>query len=71
MDNELSDEFLEYAKFDKAHLDLSNYSSTLKKALKANIAQQVYGPNAYEFIMNQDDPMILKVLQLDQPRVKE
>ena len=71
VDNELSDEFLVYAKFDKAHLDLSNYSSTLKKALKANIAQQVYGPNAYEFIMNQDDPMILKVLQLDQPRVKE
>ncbi len=59
-------DFMEYAKFDQAQIDLKSYSGTLKKSLKANLAQQLYGQNGFEYIMNQDDPMILKVLELDQ-----
>lgn len=65
VDEKLSTEFLEYAKFDEAQIDLSQYALELKRTLKANIAQQVYGPNEYEIILNETDPMILKVLELE------
>lgn len=65
IDKQLVKDFLDYSRFTEARLDLENYSEVLKKALKANIAQQLYGPNAFENIMNQDDPMLLKVLSLE------
>ncbi|OAB80453.1 S41 family peptidase [Cochleicola gelatinilyticus] len=67
VDDALSEEFIEYAKLSEAKIDLSTYSEALKKALKANIAQQLYGPNAYEFVLNEGDPMLEKVLQLENP----
>lgn len=63
--DELIQEFIEYAKFEEAQLDLSQYMEVLKKTLKANIAQQVYGPTEFEIILNQEDPMINKVLELE------
>lgn len=65
VDNELSNRFIEYARFNEAQINLDSYSEALKKALKANIAQQLYGPNAFEYILNEDDPMLLKVLELE------
>ncbi|GHC42949.1 S41 family peptidase [Ulvibacter litoralis] len=65
VDEQLVKDFLEYSRFTEARLDLKRYSEVLKKALKANIAQQLYGPNAFEYIMNQDDPMLLKVVSLE------
>ena len=65
VDDKLSNEFLEYAKFDEAQIDLSKYTEELKRTLKANIAQQLFGPNEYEIILNEKDPMILKVLELE------
>lgn len=65
VDDKLSNEFLEYAKFDEAQIDLSNYTEELKRTIKANIAQQLFGPNEYEIILNEKDPMILKVLELE------
>ena len=65
VDTDLSNGFIEYARFNEAQIDLGNYSEALKKALKANIAQQLYGPNAFEFILNQDDIMLQKVLELE------
>ena len=44
---------------------MSQYDAELKLALKANIAQQLYGPNEYEIILNQDDLMLQKVLELE------
>jgi carboxyl-terminal processing protease len=70
VDNSLTKEFLEYAKLEEAQIDLTNYTEALKKAIKANIAQQLYGPNAFEFILNQDDSMLLKVLELEKPTIK-
>lgn len=64
--DKLRKDFIEYAKFDEAQIDLSNYSQELKRTLKANIAQQLFGPNEYEIILNENDPMILKVLDLEQ-----
>ena len=57
---------LEYAQFESANIDLSNYTEELKKTLKANIAQQLFGPYEYEIILNESDPIILKVLELEE-----
>ena len=65
VDDNLSKEFIEYAKFNEAQIDLSNYKEELKRTLKANIAQQLYGPNEYEIILNENDPMILKIMELE------
>lgn len=65
VEDSLSQEFIEYAKFNEAQIDLSNYTEELKRTLKANIAQQLYDINAYEIILNEYDPMLLKVLELE------
>jgi carboxyl-terminal processing protease len=65
VDDKLTKEFIDYAKFTEAKIDLSGYTGQLKKTLKANIAQQLFGPNEYEIILNQDDPMLKKVLSLE------
>lgn len=65
VDNDLSQEFLEYAKFNEAQIDLSQYTEELKRTLKANIAQQLFGSNEYEIIINENDPMLLKVMELE------
>jgi len=70
VNKELSKEFIAYAKFNEAQIDLNNYTEALKKALKANIAQQLYGPNAFEYVLNQDDPMLQKVLELEYLELK-
>lgn len=57
--------FVDYANFKEAELDFSNYRDALKRTLKANIAQQLFGPNEYEIILNETDPMIRKVLELE------
>ena len=62
----LMQDFISYSRLQEAQIDLSNYQQELKIALKANLAQQLYGPNAYEFILNSDDPMLKKVLELEQ-----
>ncbi|PVW17414.1 S41 family peptidase [Marixanthomonas spongiae] len=65
VDESLSKEFIEYARFNEAQINLTGYEARLKKALKANIAQQLYGTNAQEYILNQGDPMLTKVLELE------
>lgn len=65
IDTELAEEFIVYARLSEARIDLSEYKEELKKAIKANIAQQLYGPNAFEMIINQGDPMLEKVLELE------
>ena len=63
--DKLAEDFVVYSRLQEAQIDLSNYQEELKMALKANIAQQLYGPNAYEFILNADDAMLKKVLELE------
>ena len=65
VEDNLSKEFIEYAKFSEAKIDLSKYTEELKRTLKANIAQQLFGSNAYEIILNLNDPMLLKVMELE------
>jgi carboxyl-terminal processing protease len=71
VDDQLTKEFLVYAEFNESQIDFSSYNSALKKALKANIAQQLYGPNAYEFIYNENDAMLKKVLELENLTIQD
>jgi len=61
----VKDDFLHYARFNEARLDLTNYEDDLSLALKANIAQQLFGPNAFEFFLNSNDPMLRRVLEME------
>ena len=42
------------------------YTPRLKLLIKATLARQLYGTQAYEMILNSQDPMIKKVLELQQ-----
>ncbi|MCW5518979.1 S41 family peptidase [Aureitalea sp. L0-47] len=61
----LKEEFIAYSRFEEAQIDLRRYDADLATALKANIAQQLYGPNAFEYFLNDGDAMINKVLELE------
>lgn len=69
--DKLAEDFVVYSRLQEAQIDLSNYQEELKMALKANIAQQLYGPNAYEFILNADDAMLRKVLELEKKAAEQ
>ncbi|WP_203295361.1 S41 family peptidase [Luteirhabdus pelagi] len=64
---DLADRFMDYAKFNESHIELDGYEQKLDRALKANIAQQLFGPNAFEHILNDADPMLRKVYDLEYP----
>jgi len=64
IDNDFADGFLAYTKRRGVDISLKNYRAQLKKYLKAIMAQQLFGTNAFEKIINQDDKMIQKVLSL-------
>ena len=61
----LKEEFIEYSRFEEAQIDLRKYDADLGIALKANIAQQLYGPNAFEYFLNDGDSMLNKVMDLE------
>ena len=58
-------EFFEYSRMVEAHIGIEDYKEHIKKILKANIAQQLFGSNTYEFILNLDDAMLKKVLEIE------
>lgn len=61
----LREDFISYSRLEEAQIDISGYTEELKLALKANIAQQLFGPNAYEYFLNAGDPMIEKIYELE------
>jgi carboxyl-terminal processing protease len=61
----LANEFIDYSRLQEAQIDLSSYEAELKLVLKANIAQQLYGPNEYELLLNAKDEMLKKVIELE------
>ena len=63
--DDLVEEFLEYSRLNETTLDLSSHGELMKKYLKATLAQQLFGSHYYEQIININDPMLLKVLELE------
>ena len=66
IDDDFADGFMVYARRRGVDIDLKNYHEQLKKYLKAIMARQLFGTNAFEKIINNDDKMIQKVLTLSQ-----
>jgi len=71
VEQNLIDEFLDYSKIDEAHIGFQDHLEHLKIIIKASIAQQLFGPNAFEIILNQDDAMLQKVLELESETIVE
>lgn len=64
VDNSFVDHFLSYTEKKGVELNLVGYRDQLKKYLRAIIAEQLFDKNVFEEILNQDDKMINKVLEL-------
>ena len=67
----LKEEFYTYSAFENAQIDLRKYSDELGTALKANIAQQLFGTNAFEYFLNDGDAMLNKVMELEYSEAKK
>ncbi|MEL6812524.1 MAG: S41 family peptidase [Bacteroidota bacterium] len=65
-DQGLRDDFISYSRLEEAQIDISGYTQELNLALKANIADQLFGKNAYEYFLNEGDPMIEKIFELEE-----
>ena len=65
VNQDLVEEFINYARLNESDSDFTSYNGQLKKVLKASIAQQLFGSNAFEAILNKDDAMIKKVKTLE------
>lgn len=61
----LVQDFISSSRLEEAQIDIGAYSAEIRRALKANIAQQLFDNNTYEFYLNQADRMIEKVKQLE------
>jgi carboxyl-terminal processing protease len=57
--------FLDYANITEPNT-FKGYTARLKLVIKATLARQLYGTQAYEMILHSQDPMIKKVLELQQ-----
>lgn len=66
IDKDLINEFLEYSKIDEAESNFNDHIEHLKLILKASIAQQLFDSNTSALILNQDDAMINKVLEMEE-----
>lgn len=58
------EDFQDFLRSHQITHNLSAYKKTIGKYIKANMAEQLYGNNAYERILQQDDTMLQKVKEL-------
>ncbi len=67
-DEEISDEviedFISFAQVRGIRLRAQNYRESYKRYIKATLAGQLFGNNAFEMMINQDDAMVKKVIEL-------
>lgn len=63
-DADLSD-FIAFAKRRDITVRIRSYSQTYKNYIKAVMAQQLFNNNVYEQMLNENDPVIKKVIELD------
>ncbi len=62
--DEVIQDFISFAQFRQINLKASKYKNLYRKYLKATMAGQLFGNNAFEMMVNQEDAVIQKVIEL-------
>ena len=57
-------QFRQFTRRENFQVKITEYRPVLKRYLKATMAQQLFGSNAFEQIVNEDDRMIERVIEL-------
>ncbi len=65
VDDTLFNSFIGYSQKNNIALDFHKYEISLKRYIKATLADQLFDANAYAKIKSRSDPMLLKVLEID------
>jgi len=65
VDEDLLNEFIDYSTIDKDHSEFRNHLDQIQTIIKASIAQQIFDANTFELILNNEDKMIQKVLEIE------
>ncbi len=69
VDDIVFERFIDYCISNNIKLDFYDYEDSLKKYIKASIAEQLFSPNLHAEIKSTEDPMLKVVLELDQPTI--
>ncbi len=65
--DEIVSNFLSFAQQRRVSLRISQYAQEYKRYLKATMAKQLFGNNAFEQMINKNDPFIEKLISLSVP----
>jgi len=64
VDEDILQQFRDFTRRENFQVRISDYKQVLKRYLKATMAQQLFGSNAFEQIVNEGDRVIDKVIEL-------
>lgn len=62
--DEVIEDFISFAQVRNIKLRAEKYRSSYKRYIKATLAQQLFGNNVFEMMINKDDEMVKKVIAL-------
>ncbi|WP_281541963.1 S41 family peptidase [Maribacter aestuarii] len=71
VDDILFEKFVDYSVKRNLKMSFYDYEDNIKLYLKAALAEQLFDANIHAKIKSSEDPMLKKVLQLDNPTVKQ
>lgn len=71
VDDILFEQFVDFCVDSNVKMNFYDYEDSIKLYLKAALAEQLFGSNSYAKIKGKDDQMLQKVLELDNPAIKQ
>lgn len=71
VDDILFERFVDYCLDRQIKLKFYDFEDTIKLYLKAALAEQLFAPNIYAQIKSQEDAMLKKVIELDNPQITQ
>ena len=66
--DEMIRDFLQFGRSENINVRVYRYKDVLKKYLKATMAAQLYGTDAFEKLINNGDKIIEKVIELSEKK---
>ena len=71
VDDILFEKFVDYSLERNLKMNFYDFEDSIKLYLKASLAEQLFDANMHAKIKSVEDPMLLKVLELDNPTIKQ